>query len=49
MKKYYIYLDDVRTPVSKEPVEVDWIVVRSYDEFVSKVQDLGLEYIQMVS
>lgn len=49
MKKYYIYLDDVRTPVSKEPVEVDWIVVRSYDEFVSKVQELGLENIQMVS
>ena len=49
MKKYYIYLDDVRTPVSKEPVEVDWIVVRSYDEFVSKVEELGLENIQMIS
>ena len=27
MKKYKIYLDDVRTPVDK-----DWVVVRSYDE-----------------
>ncbi len=35
MKK--IYLDDVRTPVDK-----DWIVVRSYDEFVEKINEIGL-------
>jgi len=32
MKKR-IYLDDVRTPVEKD----QWVVVRSYDEFVEKV------------
>jgi hypothetical protein len=42
MKK--IYLDDVRTPVDK-----DWIVVRSYDEFVSTVMYIGLENIELIS
>lgn len=35
---YKIYLDDVRTPV-----DPTWVVVRSYDEFVSKVQEIGFE------
>ena len=35
MEKVKIYLDDVRTPVDK-----DWIVVRSYDEFVQKLTQL---------
>ena len=43
MKKR-IYLDDVRTPVDQ-----DWIVVRTHDELVSKVVELGLENIQMIS
>ena len=39
-----IYLDDVRTPVDKE-----WIVVRSYDEFVEKINEIGLENIELIS
>ena len=42
MKK--IYLDDVRTPVDN-----DWIVVRSYDEFVEKINEIGLENIELIS
>ena len=51
MKKHCIYLDDVRTPLPNPSThEVpDWIVVRSYDEFVSKVEELGLETIKLVS
>jgi len=45
MKKlYYIYLDDVRTPT-----EPDWIVVRNYDEFVTKVTEIGLDNIALIS
>ena len=44
MKKYIIYLDDVRTPVNTE-----WVVVRSYDEFVEKVRELGFENIDVIS
>lgn len=39
-----IYLDDVRTPI-----QTDWIVVRSYDEFVEKINELGLETIDLIS
>ena len=39
-----IYLDDVRTPLSN-----DWIVVRSYDEFVNKVTEIGLGEIETIS
>jgi hypothetical protein len=42
MKK--IYLDDVRTPVNP-----DWVVVRSYDEFVGKVREFGFENIDVIS
>lgn len=42
MKK--IYLDDIRTPLDKE-----WIVVRNYSEFITKVQDIGLENISEIS
>ena len=42
--KYKIYLDDVRTPVDK-----DWVVVRNYDEFVSKVTEIGLDNIELIS
>jgi hypothetical protein len=45
MKKYIIYLDDVRTPIDKE----NWEVVRSYDEFVETVTKLGLENIETIS
>jgi hypothetical protein len=43
-QKYNIYLDDVRTPVADE-----WVVVRSYDEFVAKITELGLNNIQYIS
>ena len=43
--EYRIYLDDVRTPVDTE----NWVVVRSYDEFVNKVQEIGLESVKMIS
>lgn len=39
-----IYLDDVRTPI-----DPTWIVVRSYDEFVTKVNEIGLENIEVIS
>jgi hypothetical protein len=42
--KHKIYLDDVRTPINP-----DWVVVRSYDEFVEKVTEIGLENIEVIS
>jgi hypothetical protein len=50
--KYYIYLDDVRTPIpnpSTHEGTVEWIVVRNYDEFVNKITELGLENIALIS
>ena len=41
---YRIYLDDVRTPTGD-----NWIVVRNYDEFVNKVNEIGLENIDIIS
>lgn len=43
-QKYNIYLDDVRTPKADE-----WIVVRSYDEFVAKITEIGLNNIEYIS
>jgi hypothetical protein len=37
MEKHRIYLDDVRTPL-----DLSWIIVRIYEEFVSKVKEVGL-------
>lgn len=45
MKKLMIYLDDVRTPVNGN----DWIIVRSYDEFINKVNEVGLKNIEFIS
>ena len=39
-----IYLDDVRIPTEK-----GWTIVRTFDEFVSKVNDVGLENIKLIS
>lgn len=39
-----IYLDDVRTPKDK-----DWMVVRSYHEFVNLVQKVGIKNISTIS
>ena len=41
-----IYLDDIRTP---KPETGDWVVVRSYDEFVAKVTEIGLDNIKLIS
>jgi hypothetical protein len=43
--QYKIYLDDVRTPVDQK----SWIVVRNFDEFVKKVDELGLKNISIIS
>jgi len=52
-EKYNIYLDDVRTPLSlnNEWVEgiPEWTVVRSYDEFINKINEVGLENIELIS
>jgi hypothetical protein len=40
-----IYLDDVRTPVDVE----NWVLVRSYEEFVDKVSQIGLENFELIS
>ena len=42
--KSKIYLDDVRTPIDKS-----WIVVRNYEEFVGKINEIGLENIELIS
>ena len=44
MEKVKIYLDDVRTPVDN-----DWLVVRSFHEFVNLVNKLGMENVKLVS
>lgn len=41
---YRIYLDDVRTPTDK-----DWIVVRSYKEFINKIEEIGFSNISTIS
>jgi hypothetical protein len=48
MKKVWIYLDDVRTPIS-EGLDNNWTVVRNHDEFVAKVEEIGLENIEVIS
>ena len=48
--KQYIYLDDVRTPTQGVGEDNQpWVIVRSYDEFVEKVNEIGLENIQTIS
>jgi hypothetical protein len=44
IKKFKIYLDDIRTPI-----EEDWVVCRNYDEFVDKVKEIGLDNIEIIS
>jgi hypothetical protein len=43
--KTRIYLDDVRTPVDIE----NWVVVRNYEQFVDKINEIGLENIELIS
>jgi hypothetical protein len=53
MQKKRIYLDDIRIPISPNNAWVDgiqeWTVVRSYEEFVSKVNEIGLNNIELIS
>jgi hypothetical protein len=44
IEKIRLYLDDVRTPLQE-----DWVVVRNYDEFVSKIHFHGLENFEVIS
>jgi hypothetical protein len=43
-EKMRLYLDDVRTPK-----DLDWQVVRSYDEFVAHIKMYGLENYELMS
>jgi hypothetical protein len=53
MEKYRIYLDDIRTPNTPNNALTsgipEWTVVRSYEEFVSKITEIGLENIELIS
>lgn len=42
--KNKLYLDDVRTPI-----DPDWIVVRDFDQFVSKITELGIDSFETIS
>jgi len=44
MKKVWIYLDDLRTPIGE-----DWVVVRNYEEFISTISNIGLNNISQIS
>lgn len=44
MEKVKLYLDDVRTPIKD-----GWTVVRNYDEFKNKVEEVGLDNIELIS
>jgi hypothetical protein len=37
--KYKLYLDDTRTPST-----TDWVIVRTYEEFISYIETNGLPY-----
>jgi hypothetical protein len=41
---YKIYLDDERTPIDNE-----WVVVRNFVEFKSKIKEIGLKNISHIS
>jgi hypothetical protein len=42
--KIKLYLDDIRTPLDKE-----WEVVRTFEEFVKHIQQVGLENYDVIS
>jgi 5-formaminoimidazole-4-carboxamide-1-beta-D-ribofuranosyl 5'-monophosphate synthetase len=44
MQKVRVYLDDIRTPI-----DTDWVVCRNYDDFVKKVDEIGLDNISTIS
>lgn len=56
MNKYCIYLDDIRMPCDSFHYTLDtrynkleWIIVRSYNEFVTFVKKVGLSNIDIIS
>jgi hypothetical protein len=51
MSKARIYLDDVRTPLPNPTTHdvPEWTVVRSYEEFVDKINEVGLENVELIS
>ena len=51
MNKIRIYLDDVRTPLPNPSTHdvPEWTVVRSYEEFVDKINEVGLENVELIS
>jgi hypothetical protein len=51
MSKIRIYLDDVRTPLPNPSTHdvPEWTVVRSYEEFVDKINEVGLENVELIS
>jgi 5-formaminoimidazole-4-carboxamide-1-beta-D-ribofuranosyl 5'-monophosphate synthetase len=44
MEKVNIYLDDIRTPNDER-----WIICRNYEDFIKKVEEIGLENIGTIS
>lgn len=44
MEKVKIYLDDIRTPIKE-----GWTVVRNYDEFKNKIEEVGLDNVELIS
>jgi hypothetical protein len=44
MKKVRVYLDDVRIPTDN-----DWVLATNYQEFVDKINEIGLENIETIS
>ena len=42
--KYKIYLDDERTPNDE-----NWVIVRNYGAFIKKINELGLENVDVIS
>lgn len=47
--KRQIYLDDVRTPKPSADFPEGWIVVRSYSQFLQRVEEIGLSNISVIS
>jgi hypothetical protein len=43
---YRLYLDDVRNPTNTFPTTLnsEWVIVRSYKEFVKAIEDKGLPF-----
>jgi hypothetical protein len=54
--KFNIFLDDIRQPRDSFKYtkdirynKLDWVIVRDYNDFVSKIKEIGLENIEVIS